>query len=44
MPVGGSIIFSSNKKLIKGIDKNYPGRCSINQVLDLFISLTSLGS
>lgn len=38
-PVGGSIVFSTNKKLIETLSSNYPGRAGINSVLDLFISL-----
>lgn len=43
VPVGGSIIFSKNKKYIKGISQNYPGRASANAIIDLFLSFTNLG-
>lgn len=43
VPVGGSIVISKNKKLVKEVNNNYPGRASANIVIDLFISLLSLG-
>lgn len=43
VPVGGAIIFSQNKKLIKSISELYPGRASAAPILDLFITLLSLG-
>ena len=43
VPVGGSIIFSKNKKNIIGISQNYPGRASANAIIDLFLSFLNLG-
>lgn len=49
VPVGGAIIFSPLKKekgkisLIKSISELYPGRASVAPILDLFITLLSMG-
>jgi len=43
VPVGGSIIFSSRKEIIQAISELYPGRASGGPILDLFITLLSLG-
>ena len=43
VPVGGAIVFSQNKKLVKNISELYPGRASAAPILDLFITLLSLG-
>lgn len=42
VPVGGSIIFGK-EKLINYVAQNYPGRASISQSLDIFMTLLSLG-
>ena len=43
VPVGGSIVFSSNAKLIEEVGKIYPGRASMGPIMDLFITLLSMG-
>jgi len=43
VPVGGSIVFSQNKKLIQQISELYPGRASAAPIVDLFITYLSLG-
>lgn len=43
VPVGGSLIYSSNTKIIDKIKKNYPGRASIAPIRDLFITLLEMG-
>ena len=43
VPVGGSLIYSSNYDLIEKVKKNYPGRASISPLLDLFISFLEMG-
>jgi len=43
VPVGGGIIFSQEKNLIKGISELYPGRASAAPILDLFITLLTMG-
>lgn len=43
VPVGGSIIFSKDKKLIKDISSTYPGRASSSPIIDLTITLLSMG-
>lgn len=43
VPVGGSIIFSKNKKLIQDISSTYPGRASSSPIIDLTITLLSMG-
>ena len=42
-PVGGSIIYSKDKDIIKCISNNYPGRASLTPILDLFITLLETG-
>lgn len=43
VPVGGSIVSGPNQDLVELVGKIYPGRASISPVLDLFITLLSLG-
>lgn len=43
VPVGGAILFSQDKKLIKSVSELYPGRASAAPVLDLFVTFLSLG-
>ena len=43
VPVGGSLIYSSNYDLVEKVKKNYPGRASISPLLDLFISYLEMG-
>ena len=43
VPVGGALIYGNNKKLIKSVGEMYPGRASAAPILDLFITLLSLG-
>lgn len=43
VPVGGAIIAGPNENFISAIAKNYPGRASGSPVLDLFVTLLTLG-
>lgn len=43
VPIGGSLIYSSNEEIINKVKKNYPGRASLSPVLDLFITLLEMG-
>ena len=43
VPVGGSIIFSSDEKIINSVSSIYPGRASMSPIVDLFITLLSMG-
>jgi O-phospho-L-seryl-tRNASec:L-selenocysteinyl-tRNA synthase len=43
VPVGGALILSPNDHVISCISKNYPGRASASPVVDLFITLLSMG-
>ena len=43
VPVGGSVIFSADKDLIKHISFSYPGRASSSPIIDLTITLLSMG-
>lgn len=43
VPVGGALIFGPQAKLIEKISSRYAGRASSSHLIDLFISLTSLG-
>ena len=43
VPVGGSVVFSNDEKIIKKISEIYPGRASGAPIVDLFITLLSMG-
>jgi O-phospho-L-seryl-tRNASec:L-selenocysteinyl-tRNA synthase len=43
VPVGGALIISPNSHVIESISKNYPGRASASPMVDLFITLLSMG-
>ncbi|KAI8051035.1 soluble liver antigen/liver pancreas antigen [Syncephalis plumigaleata] len=43
VPVGGAIIFSPNTELLSNVAKSYPGRAAITPILDVFITLLTLG-
>lgn len=43
VPVGGALILSPNSNVIESISKNYPGRASASPMIDLFITLLSMG-
>ena len=44
VPVGGAVIASPKAEFIAELSRLYPGRASIAPVLDLFITLLSMGS
>ena len=44
VPVGGSIVFSQSDSLIQQVSKQYPGRATSSPILDLFITLLSMGT
>jgi len=44
VPVGGAIVASPSSKLVDKVSELYPGRASMSPLLDLFITLLSLGS
>ena len=43
VPVGGAIIGSFDKNLLDRISKMYPGRASASSIMDVMITLLSLG-
>ncbi|KAL7533818.1 hypothetical protein ACHAWF_004631 [Thalassiosira exigua] len=43
VPVGGALIMSPDSNVIESISKNYPGRASASPMIDLFITLLSMG-
>ena len=43
VPVGGALIMSPNQEVIASISKNYPGRASASPMVDLFITMLSMG-
>ena len=43
VPVGGSIIASASSDTLKHISQTYPGRASSSPIIDLFITLLSMG-
>ena len=42
-PVGGSVIFSSDKNRMTELAEFYPGRASSSPIIDLFCNLLSMG-
>ena len=42
-PVGGAVVFSSNKKQMIEFAQFYPGRASSSPIIDLFCNLMSMG-
>ena len=44
VPIGGSVVAAFEPTFIDAISKNYPGRASISSVIDLFITLLSMGA
>lgn len=43
VPVGGAIVVSPTEDIVKGIGKTYAGRASSSPMVDLFITLLSMG-
>eukprot|EP00759_Apiculatamorpha_spiralis_P014990 PhF_6_TR21690/c0_g1_i2/m.30972/K03341/SEPSECS; O-phospho-L-seryl-tRNASec:L-selenocysteinyl-tRNA synthase len=43
VPVGGAVVTSPSKELIDAIAEIYPGRASASPIVDVFITLLSLG-
>ena len=44
VPVGGSIVYSPHKKqIVDKVSKMYPGRASAAPIIDLFVTLLSMG-
>lgn len=43
VPVGGAILASTSDALLQRVSASYPGRASITPILDLFITLLSMG-
>ncbi len=43
VPVGGALIISPNSNVIESISTNYPGRASASPMIDLLITLLSMG-
>ncbi len=44
VPIGGAVVCGPDKALVEGLGKLYPGRASMSPILDLFITLLSMGS
>lgn len=44
VPVGGSIVYSNNDSYLDKLASLYPGRCSINTVLDIFMTILEMGT
>ncbi|CAM9099351.1 unnamed protein product [Chrysoparadoxa australica] len=43
VPVGGAIVCGPDKEFISAVGKSYPGRASAAPMLDLFVTLVSMG-
>ncbi|KAI9027839.1 O-phosphoseryl-tRNA selenium transferase [Hyaloraphidium curvatum] len=44
VPIGGAVVSGPDKALVESMGKLYPGRASMSPILDLFITLLSMGS
>jgi O-phospho-L-seryl-tRNASec:L-selenocysteinyl-tRNA synthase len=44
VPVGGAIVASPNKSLLDKLNTLYPGRASMSNVMDLFITFLAMGT
>ncbi|KAL2911861.1 hypothetical protein HK105_208641 [Polyrhizophydium stewartii] len=44
VPVGGCVVAGPDKALVAAVSKLYPGRASMSPILDLFITLLSMGA
>jgi len=44
VPVGGAIVAAPDSRLVDKVSELYPGRASMSPVMDLFITLLSLGA
>lgn len=44
VPVGGAIITSTDENRLKKVAQFYPGRASSSQILDVLITLLSMGA
>jgi O-phospho-L-seryl-tRNASec:L-selenocysteinyl-tRNA synthase len=43
VPVGGAVVASNNPALLQHLSSTYPGRASVAPIMDLFITLLSMG-
>lgn len=43
VPVGGAIVVAFEEHMVDNLAKSYPGRASISQTIDVFITLLSMG-
>jgi O-phospho-L-seryl-tRNASec:L-selenocysteinyl-tRNA synthase len=43
VPIGGAIVVSTNKTFLRILSESYPGRASLAPILDLFLTLLSMG-
>lgn len=43
VPVGGALVYSPQSGMVDLVRKNYPGRASMSPILDVFITLLSMG-
>jgi|EP00945_MAST-04E_sp_MAST-4E-sp1_P007511 O-phospho-L-seryl-tRNASec:L-selenocysteinyl-tRNA synthase len=43
VPVGGAIVAGPDKAFIKAVSENYAGRASMSPILDVFITMLSMG-
>lgn len=43
VPVGGALVYSPHSEMVDLVRKNYPGRASMSPILDVFITLLSMG-
>lgn len=43
VPVGGAIVASPDKKFVQSVSENYPGRASMYPIMDVFMTMLSMG-
>ncbi|RUS18840.1 soluble liver antigen/liver pancreas antigen, isoform CRA_d [Endogone sp. FLAS-F59071] len=44
VPVGGAVVAGPDKGLVEEVGRTYPGRASMSPILDMFITLLTLGA
>jgi len=44
VPVGGAIVLSPSAQVVQGVSKTYAGRASSSPIVDLFVTLLSMGA
>jgi hypothetical protein len=43
VPVGGAVVFTQKREMLKAIAEKYPGRACGGPIVDLFVTLLQMG-